>query len=209
MNWYYVFALISLTICSVSCLYHFLRIVKLGNPVEYSGKRGDVNSAVFYSFTGAMSPKKKESAYLHLPTYLAGLLYHIGTFLSIFLFFMFLFDVIPGMRWMSVTLIGFLLVTSICGFAILIKRIIKKELLAISNPDDFISNILVTLFQMMTIVVLFEQYLFAGYFVVAGILLLYLPLGKLKHTIYFFAARYHLAYFYGWRDVWPPKQSSL
>jgi hypothetical protein len=34
--------------------------------------------------------------------------------------------------------------------------------------------------------------------------MLYIPAGKLRHTVYFFAARYHLGYFFGWRGVWPP-----
>jgi hypothetical protein len=43
------------------------------------------------------------------------------------------------------------------------------------------------------------------YFICAGLLFLYLPLGKLKHSLYFFAARYHLGFFYGWRGIWPVK----
>jgi hypothetical protein len=30
-----------------------------------------------------------------------------------------------------------------------------------------------------------------------------MPLGKLRHVVYYFAARYHLGFFYGWRNVWP------
>ena len=183
-----------------------VRLIRLGKPKEYSGKIGNVGEALKYSFTGAMSPVKKESAYLHLPTYTAGLLYHLGTFLSIFLFFTFLFEMSIHSYWLVWSVTGFLTLSSLCGIGILLKRIIKKELLALSNPDDFISNILVTAFQILTAIAIFNVKILPVYYVFASLLLLYLPLGKLKHTIYFFAARYHLAFFYGWRGVWPPKQ---
>jgi len=204
MNWYIGLTYFSLAICFGSCLYHLIRLINLGNPTDYSSKLGNVGAATRYSYTGAMSPVKKESAYLHLPTYAAGLLYHFGTFLSIFLFLLFLFKIVPQ-GWFQLGIIGFLTITGLSGLGILIKRMIKKELLALSNPDDFISNILVTAFQLVTALALFNGQYFPVYFIIVSALLLYLPLGKLKHTIYFFAARYHLGFFYGWRGVWPPK----
>jgi len=44
------------------------------------------------------------------------------------------------------------------------------------------------------------------YYVTAALLLLYIPVGKLRHLVYFFAARYQLGYFYGWRGSWPPSK---
>jgi hypothetical protein len=198
------FALGSLTVCLLICFYHFIRIVRLGKPKDFSKPLGETGPAVMYAFTKAMDPRKKESAFLHLPTYTAGILYHLGTFLSIVLFLLFLLKIEPqGMlRWL---IIGFLALSGGSGLAILIKRIIKKELRALSNPDDFISNFLVTMVQLITALTLFDVMFFPVYFIVVSILLLYLPVGKLKHTVYFFAARYHLGNFYGWRGVWPPK----
>jgi nitrate reductase gamma subunit len=205
MSWYIWLIYCSLAICLISCFYHFFRLVKYGKPEEYSQSIGDVGSATFYSLTSAMSPLKKESAYLHLPTYTAGLIYHIGTFLSIILFFIFLFDSELLVGWIKWITVGIILCGSLSGVGILIKRIVKKQLLDLSNPDDFISNILVNLFQLSTVLVIINNDLTPIYFVITSILLLYLPLGKLKHTVYFFAARYHLGFFYGWRGVWPPK----
>lgn len=204
MNWYLGLTYFSLTVCLFSCVYHAIKLISLGKPQDYSQKKGNIATATQYAFTGAMSPLKKESAYLHLPTYTAGLLYHLGTFLSIFLFILFLFKVEPQglLRWI---IIGALIVSGLSGLGILLKRMAKKDLRFLSNPDDYISNLLVTVFQLMTALVLFNGLYFPAYFVMASILLLYLPLGKLKHTIYFFAARYHLGFFYGWRGVWPPK----
>ena len=44
------------------------------------------------------------------------------------------------------------------------------------------------------------------YYIITTILLLYMPVGKLKHLVYYFSARYHLGFFYGWRNVWPQKK---
>ncbi|MEZ5195551.1 MAG: hypothetical protein R2764_03905 [Bacteroidales bacterium] len=107
--------------------------------------------------------------------------------------------------WLRWAIIGFLILSGISGLGILVKRISKQQLRALFNPD-YLSNFLVTLFQLVTALTLFQVQYFPLYFIIASILLLYLPLEKLKHTVYFFATRYHLGYFYGWRGVWPPKR---
>lgn len=204
MNSYMLFALGALAICLFACIYHFLRIVRLGKPSDLSKPLGETGPAIRYAMTRAMDPRKKESAFLHLPTYTAGILYHLGTFLSLFLFVFFLFKIEPQ-GWLRMVITGFLIVSGGCGLAILVKRIIKNELRALSNADDFISNLMVTAVQLITATTLINVRLFPVYFISVSLLLLYLPVGKLKHTIYFFAARYHLGIFYGRRGVWPPK----
>jgi hypothetical protein len=204
MDWYFWLAIISLSVCLLSCIYHSYRIISLGNPPEYARRAGHIGKAVRYSFTGAMSPRVKESAYLHLPTYLAGIIYHIGTFLAIFIFVLVLFNVwLSG--WIMWMLAAVFLSSGICGIGILIKRISKYELRSLSNPDDYISNILVTAFQFISALTLIDSSYLSVYYILTSALLLYFPLGKLKHAVYFFAARYHLGFFYGWRNVWPPK----
>ncbi len=205
MIWYQWLAIGSLAVCLISCLVHFTKLVKLGKPKDYSQPKGDLGSSVRYSLTGAMSPTKKESAYLHLPTYTAGLLYHLGTFLSLFLFILFLAGFYPE-GLIQYILAGILVVTGLSGAGILIKRISKQQLRSLSNPDDYLSNLLVTLIQLLTAWAIINAQVLPLYFISISALLLYLPLGKLKHTIYFFAARYHLGFFYGWRGVWPPNK---
>lgn len=198
-----IISVVSAVFCLLSCLCHAYRIISLGKPRDFSDPRvGNTISAVAYSFTGGMSPRKKESAYLHLPTYTAGMIYHLGTFLSMALFFGILLTIRIGSS-LSLVFSVSLVLSGSCGLGILIKRALKKELRSLSNPDDYISNLLVTGFQLVTAVQL--QMPTPLYFILVSCLLLYLTAGKLKHTIYFFAARYHLGLFYGWRGVWPPK----
>jgi hypothetical protein len=199
-----MFFLFALLICLAGLAYHLFLLRKSGNPVDYAPPSGNVRAGIQYSFTGAMSPIKKESAFLHLPTYTAGLIYHLGTFLSVVLIFMVWADVVlpPALAW---GLAAFLLVSVICGIGILIKRMVKTGLRELSNPDDYISNILVTAFQILMGLALAFGTLFVPWlFLAAGLLLLYIPLGKLKHLLYFFAARWQLGLFYGRRGVWPP-----
>ena len=158
-----------------------------------------------YAFSGAMSPTRKESAFLHIPTYIAGIFYHLGTFVSIFVFFFFLAQIAIN-EPIAQFIAGFLAIAVLCGFGILIKRMVIKRLRTLSNPDDYISNLLVTFFQLLTAAVLLHENWQPAYYIIVSILLVYIPLGKLKHAVYFFAARYHLGYFYGWRGVWPPKK---
>lgn len=204
MHWYHWLAIGSATVCLLSCLIHGAKLIRYGAPTEYAKKTDDPSAAIRYAYTGAMSPTKKESAYLHLPTYMAGLIYHIGTFLSLFLFILFLIGIYPTGLLMYITA-AIVAISGLSGLGILIKRISKTQLRALSNPDDYISNLLVSLVQILTALLLINHTFEAAYFLVISLLFLYFPLGKLKHAVYFFAARYHLGFFYGWRGVWPPK----
>lgn len=206
MVWYKWIALAALAISAASSLWHFFRLIHLGKPKDFAAPAGSEAKGLAYSFTGAMSPAKKESAYLHLPTYTAGLLYHFGTFLAFSLFILALFGlIITGLPGKLAA--GFLLVSLFSGLFILIKRLRVRKLRILSNPDDYLSNILVTVFQGATI-----TYLIIGqpaeslYFMASAALFIYLPLGKLKHLVYFFAARYQLGIFFGRRGVWPERR---
>lgn len=204
MNWYQLLAIASASVCLISCMIHGVKIINYGKPKDYSKRRGDIGKSIGYSYTGAMSPTKKESAYLHLPTYIAGLSYHMGTFLSLFLFVFFIIGIYPtGIFVLIISTI--LIISGVSGLGILIKRVSKDQLRTLSNPDDYISNLLVTLIQFMTVALLYLPQSIPYYFILVSIFFLYLPIGKLKHVVYFFAARYHLGFFYGWRGVWPPK----
>ena len=192
-------------ICFIICSFHFFRILLLGMPKDYSHPLGDFSSGLKYSFTGAMSPFKKETAYLHLPTYTAGIFFHLGTFLSFCLLLLHFFY-FPIPVWLISIFTIILIISSISGFSILIKRILKPVMRGISNPDDYLSNLLVTGFQIFSIVGLVEDSFLPYLFIYSTILFLYLPLGKLRHVVYFFTSRIHLAFFYGRRGVWPPKR---
>jgi len=231
MNYFIYVSYIALLFCLTMCFTHFLRLIKLGAPKDLSEKSGNVAAGVLYSNTKAMSPKGKESAYKHLPTFTAGVLLHIGSFIALLCFIILIFDLFTSNAVSSFffqhTLISSLvvlclLVSSCCGTGLIIKRLVSKKLRPISNADDYISTGLVTLFHLVS-ALLFVAYAFHGnfhqyfspethsaivcaYFFAATLLFLYLPFGKLRHVVYYFAARYHLGFFYGRRGTWPPEK---
>lgn len=206
-----IISLVALAFCFVMMLSHFVRIVRLGKPKDFSVKSGSVAKGVAYANTVAMMPANKESAYMHLPTYAAGIIYHLGTFLSLLLFVLSLFNLNTYYpQWLSLAMAACLLVSGVCGTVLLIKRFVNKNLHSLANPDDYLSNFFTTLLHFATACYL----AFAGcccsvpyiYYISATLLLVYMPFGKLRHVVYYFAARYHLGFFYGWRNVWPPKE---
>lgn len=207
MYWYQYLSLACLGICFVACLWHFIRLVRLGKPKDLSEKRGNIAKSLFYSYTTAMLPSNKESAYLHIPTFTTGIFLHLGTFLSLVLYIVFFFAVPESFhQWLTIALVAALAVSAVSGFSLFIKRIVSKKLRSLSNPDDYISNLLTTLFQAATILYLiYGSNVALYYYIMVSLLFLYLPVGKLRHVVYFFAARFHLGFFYGWRNTWPIK----
>jgi len=154
---------------------------------------------------------QKESAYLHVPTYAAGLFFHAGSFIALLLFLVFFFvnpTSLLGYLTLKilVLLLAFvLLIGIICGCSLFFKRLFSKKMRYLSTLDDYLSCFLTTIFQVFTVLYLVLGDNFAAYYyTLASILLLYIPVGKLRHIVYFFAARYHLGFFYGWRNSWPP-----
>ena len=230
MNYFIYTSYIAFLFCLIICFLHFLKLIRLGAPKDLSEKAGSVAAGVIYANTGAMSPTQKESAYKHLPNYAAGILFHIGSFTAIFCFLLLFFDILTNdtvsVFFFQHTLLSFIIamilwVGSLFGLILIIERIFSKKLRPISNIDDYFSGGIVTLFQVLS-ATLFTFYAFDGclhrffshgihseifciYYLVAALLFFYLPFGKLKHVVYYFAARYHLGFFYGSRGTWPPK----
>jgi nitrate reductase gamma subunit len=210
MYWYHYLSLGCLFICLSACLWHFFRLIRLGKPKDLSQKSGSIPRAELYSYTIAMLPTQKESAYLHIPTFTAGVLFHIGTFVALLLFLVFFFVNPILLRDWLLLAIGILFailllgISVVCGGSLFFKRLFLRKLRTLSTMDDYVSVLLVTLFQLVTIFYLiFGDSVATYYYITASILLLYMPVGKLRHAVYFFAARYQLGFFYGWRNAWP------
>ena len=195
-------------ICLISCLSQFFKVILSGLPKDFSQPLGKTLPAIVYSFTGAMSPTKKETAYLHLPTYTAGIIFHIGTFCGVFCLIVLFFNIqLP--EWLKLSFSILLIISAICGLSILIKRILVSKLRNLSNPDDYISNVLVTGFHILLAITILNNRILPVLLIYSTVLFLYLPIGKLRHTIYFITSRIHLGFFYGWRGVWPIRKHNI
>ena len=182
-----------------------LQVLVSAGTREFSKSRGDSSRAVVYSLTSAMSPLKKESARRHVPTYVMGLLFHAGVFLSFIWLAVRFFGiaVAPVVAHVSAAL---LVLSSSVGAALFVKRIVKPKLRSFSTLDDYVSNALVVGFEALTAAALFDPVLTPASFIYASALFLYIPLGKLRHAVYFPLARIYLGLFYGRRGVWGAKK---
>jgi len=159
---------------------------------------GDPAAGVRYAFTKAMSPGAKESVREHLPSYVAGMFYHAGIFTALCLLVVVLCGFsLPGpVHLLSRSLLA---LGAMGGLSLLLKRVFTKELRGLSHPDDFLANFLTTIFVALALAGPGTPWLLS-----AILLLLYVPLGKIRHCLFFFVARRHLGVFFGRRGVFPP-----
>jgi len=72
MAWYYWLSVVSLAFCLLFYFYYIIKLIKTSKASDFAKPSGSKKNSVKYSLSKAMSPSKKESAYLHLPTYTAG-----------------------------------------------------------------------------------------------------------------------------------------
>jgi hypothetical protein len=163
---------------------------------------GSAASGVRYAFTTAFLPWAKESARRHLPTYLAGLVYHAGIFAMLARLVLTL--VVPArLGWLEYDLAALLAASLACGLALLAKRRADAKQRAISVPDDFVANLLVDAALAGAIAAALSPALVPVFQLAGAALLLYAPLGKLRHMLFLLTSRRLWGEYYGRRGVLP------
>lgn len=177
-----------------------------GSRVLFSKPAGNAGDGVLYAFTKGMSPWAKESVRMNLPSYAAGMAFHAGVFTAFALLLVAVTGVgVPVLIRVPVQLL--LAIGALGGFALLVKRSIKPLLRGLSTPDDFVSNLLSSGFVLLALVSTFAPGAALLWKVEALLLLVYVPLGKIRHCFFFFTTRYHLGAFFGRRGSFPPSGS--
>jgi hypothetical protein len=196
----------SFAVFAAAAVYYCLKVLLGPRAADPAETRGDVLRAVAYTFTGAMSPLKKESARRHVPTYILGLVFHAGVFVasSWVVIFFFGWKVPLAVATLSVPALA---ATSLAGVILLLKRMTRRKLRYFSTPDDYFSNVLVVGFQAVALAALVDVDVIPALMLYASAVLLYVPLGKLRHAIYFPLARVYLGLFFGKRGVWGSRKS--
>jgi len=195
-----VIAFVSLMFFIGGVIYHYLSTKKLKFPADYARPKGSWKVGVFYSFTIGMLPWKKESTRRHWIAYLRGVMFHIGIFTGLFALI-----VSPFFKEMDKTfLLAVALLTglgALMGYAGIVMRLVERNLRSISTPDDYISVSFVSLFlTFLTLAILNEKFLTAMY-LTSAVTLIYAPLGKIKHCIYFFFSRFFFGLHLGKRGI--------
>jgi hypothetical protein len=168
---------------------------------------GDPGQGVRYAFTKAMLPWAKESVRLNLASYTAGMVFHAGVFTA----FGLLLAALVGVQLPAVLVRPAQVLTlagGLGGASLLGKRLLKPQLRGLSVPDDFLANLLTTLFALLAFTTTLSAALETVWLLEAILLLVYAPLGKIRHCLFFFSTRYHLGAFFGRRGVFPPGGSN-
>jgi len=154
---------------------------------------GDPGAGVRYAFTGALLPNAKESVRRHPGAWAAGVLYHAGLAAA------FLRTAFPARPLPVLALAG-----ALAGCVLLARRMAEPHLRGLSNADDFVSNALATAFMGLAAASAALPGAARALPWACAALLVYVPLGKLRHAVFFFLSRYHLGAFFGRRGSFPP-----
>jgi hypothetical protein len=178
------------------------RARRFGARRLFAPAAGHAAAGARYAFTKGMAPQAKESVRMNPLSYLAGVLYHGGLFAAFLRL---------GLTLANLPRPGILAVAALPGalggLALLGKRLFKPTLRGLSNPDDYLSNLLATAFAVLAGASLRWPGLEGLWLAEGAALLIYVPLGKIRHCLFFFTTRYHSGAFFGRRGVFPPGAS--
>lgn len=171
-------------------------------PIDKSPVKGNIPHGIAYAFTTGMMPWAKESTRIHLIAYLRGIGFHIGIFAAIGTVILSpLWGFLPPL--LSSTLFWVLIPGALLGAAGGLMRLAEHNLRGLSLPDDHFAVWLTTLFIAVTgLGLVFEAFVVPMY-IVSAVTFAYIPLGKIRHCMYFFFSRTFFGKFFGRRAVFP------
>lgn len=171
-------------------------------PKDNSPIKGNISHGITYAFTQGMMPWAKESTRIHMLAYLRGIGFHVGIFTAIG-------AVIISPFWMwipailSQILSWILILGALLGAAGGIMRIAEHNLRGLSLPDDHFAVWLTTLFIAVTGLALVNEAFITPMYLLSAAAFVYVPLGKIRHCLYFFFSRVFFGKFFGRRAVFP------
>jgi hypothetical protein len=167
---------------------------------DLARERGSVGRAVLFAFTLGMAPWEKESTRIHWIAYLRGIFFHVGIFMA---FGVFLaspwFSLIPEwIIWLAIAVTG---LGGIFGFAGVFMRLSGPNERMLSLPDDYFSVLLTSLFITLAFATLLWPSVMPVFYVVTGLLGIYIPISKIRHCVYFFYSKFFFGMSFGHRGV--------
>jgi len=174
-------------------------VLRRGYKVELGTAKGDPRRGILYSMTFSMLPWKKDSTRRHPWSYAAGMGMHIGLATTMAFALGRSWEIWPAwaIPWFGILAgVGF-----ISALGLFEKRTFSTFMHAISNPDDFLSNLLVQLYLIGGCLTAFAPAAVGFWRLTAVLLLLYIPIGKIYHMVLFFVSRTLFGLQFGRRGV--------
>ncbi len=171
-------------------------------PADRSPLKGNPAQGVSYAFTTGMMPWAKESTRIHAIAYLRGIGFHVGIFAALAaLIISPAWGLLPG--WLATLLAIVISLGAVLGAAGGVMRIAEHNLRGLSTVDDHFAVWIVTLFMALAALAIWNPALLVAFYLVSAVMLIYLPLGKIRHCLYFFFSRTFFGKFFGRRGVLP------
>jgi len=173
-----------------------------GGRREYSLPAGAPLLGIAFNFTYAMLPTHKESARLHPFKFAVGMLLHAGILAALSV-------VVLAVAWPTAAraaapwLVPLLALALPAGLYLLVRRALDPTLRAMTSFDDFLA--ITAVIALLVLTGLFGGGLLRPTVVIAFAIpfFAYLPLGKLRHAMFFFVARADYGRRLGHRGVFP------
>jgi hypothetical protein len=183
---------------AVLALLYQVVVARGGGRRDYSAQAGGAGRGVFHAFTAAMLPTRKESVRHHPGKFAIGLLLHVGVLASLVEIVRIVVDGPAAWPWGVVALLALP-----AGIYLFVRRLVSPVLRAMSAPEDYLAILAVCALLVLAALSAFGV---VGPAVLLGYaipFLIYLPLGKLRHVIFFFAARADHGKRLGYRGTFP------
>ncbi|MHC4409128.1 MAG: hypothetical protein ACYS0F_09010 [Planctomycetota bacterium] len=194
--------MLSVVWASVALTMQVLR-ARAGGRREHSRRAGSPARGLFYNLTVAMTPAHKEAVSRHPVKFALGVLMHVGVAVALLSVGLLVVWSEGGYRLLALArpLMGLAL---LAGLYLLVQRLLSPTLRAMSAPDDYLAILascgLLALASLRRIgpddEILLLLYAF--------LLLIYVPLGKLRRVVFFCVARADYGRRLGYRGVYPP-----
>jgi nitrate reductase gamma subunit len=195
-----VIAIVGFGVCVLGIAARLRTIMNRPFKPDLARAKGSAGRGVLYAFMLGMAPWKKESTRLHWLAYIRGILFHVGTFVALAALFVSPWlEALPDWLRIAAALVtGF---GAIFGFAGIVMRRTEENLRVLSVPDDYASVALTSLFTALGSVTLMVPDMLPIFYLVAAMLLIYLPFSKIRHCVYFFYSKFFYGRGFGYRGV--------
>jgi len=182
-------------------IFYFLKIYHYYRPRARAKPRGEIKKGKIYALTIGLLPWEKESTRRNWPLYITGIVYH----LSITVAFLRLLALLLNRQLLTgQPTFFFLVIGTSCGLGLFFRRWLRPELRQLSLPDDYLANLLVDLFLLTGAISILWPGAIIYFLLIGLVLILYLPLGKIRHCLFFVPSRLIFGHYYGLRGVLPP-----
>jgi hypothetical protein len=167
---------------------------------DLARKRGSVGRAILFAFTLGMAPWEKESTRIHWIAYLRGIFFHVGIFMAfgVLLASPWLSLIPKWISWFAAAITG---LGAIFGFAGIFMRLSGPNERMLSLPDDYFSVFLTSLFITLAFATLLWPAVLPAFYVVTGLIGIYIPISKIRHCVYFFYSKFFFGMSFGHRGV--------